>query len=115
MLLVRWLCCAALLAVAGAIDAREIWERPWLEVRSEHFVIASALSEERTLALAVELENFRSPRRHADRGGRRRGSDRHEDLLAAARGTRPRLRRCERLQARAGFRRRWRSQVGTER
>lgn len=60
MLLLRWLCCAALLAAAGAVDAREIWERAWLEVRSEHFVIASALSEERTLALAQELESFRA-------------------------------------------------------
>jgi tetratricopeptide (TPR) repeat protein len=49
-------------AAAGA-SARELWEREWTQVRSEHFTLASALSRERSVELAVELENFRAAAR----------------------------------------------------
>jgi hypothetical protein len=52
--------CAMLIAVAGVADAKEIWEGRWIEIRSEHFVLASALSEQRSTALALQLENFRA-------------------------------------------------------
>jgi tetratricopeptide (TPR) repeat protein len=42
------------------ISAKELWERPWIEVRTPHFVFVSALPEARTIALARDLENFRS-------------------------------------------------------
>ena len=57
---VRLIGLAVLLAVCATATAKEIWERPWVEVRTEHFILASALSEERSVALAIELENFRS-------------------------------------------------------
>ena len=60
MLKIRVLAGVILLLAAVAADAREVWERSWIEVRSEHFVIASALSEQRTVELARELEDFRS-------------------------------------------------------
>jgi FimV-like protein len=44
---------------SGVASARELWEQPWIEVRSPHFVIVSAVSEERTAELARELESFR--------------------------------------------------------
>jgi tetratricopeptide (TPR) repeat protein len=50
---------AALLAPALGAEAKEIWEYPWIEVRSEHFVVESALSEEKTRALVTDLERFR--------------------------------------------------------
>ena len=52
--------CALLMAVGGVAHAREIWEGRWIEIRSEHFVLTSALSEQRSKALALELENFRA-------------------------------------------------------
>src|SRR5688572_4424971 len=52
--------CALLIATAAAAEAKEIWEGRWIEVRSEHFVLTSALSEQRSKALALELENFRA-------------------------------------------------------
>jgi tetratricopeptide (TPR) repeat protein len=52
--------CALLIAHAAAANAKEIWEGRWIEIRSEHFVLASALSEERSTRLALELENFRA-------------------------------------------------------
>jgi tetratricopeptide (TPR) repeat protein len=39
--------------------AKELWEQPWLEARSPHFVIVSAISEGQTVDLARELEDFR--------------------------------------------------------
>lgn len=48
------------LASAAPADAKELWETPWIEVRTPHFVIASAQGEEKTRALAVELEDFRA-------------------------------------------------------
>jgi FimV-like protein len=40
-------------------SAKDLWELPWIEVRSPHFVIVSALPEVRTVNLARDLENFR--------------------------------------------------------
>jgi hypothetical protein len=40
--------------------AREPWERPWLELRTPHFVIYSGLPEQRSIELAIELEEFRT-------------------------------------------------------
>jgi hypothetical protein len=51
LVLATW---AALPAAGG-----EPWDRDWVEVRTEHFVIESALSERRTLELAADLEGFR--------------------------------------------------------
>jgi FimV-like protein len=44
---------------ATAVAADELWDHPWLEVSSPHFVIVSALAKERTVELARELESFR--------------------------------------------------------
>src|SRR5687767_8572041 len=52
--------CAFLIAVGAVADAKEIWEGRWIEIRSEHFVLMSALSEQRSMALALELEDFRA-------------------------------------------------------
>jgi hypothetical protein len=41
-------------------SAKELWELPWIEVRTPHFVIVSAIPEERTVNLARDLENFRA-------------------------------------------------------
>ena len=49
LLLAAW---GAALPAAGG----EPWDRDWVEVRTEHFVIESALSEHRTLELASDLE-----------------------------------------------------------
>ena len=46
-------CCALLIAHAAAADAKEIWEVRCIEVRSVHFVLASALSVERSTSLAL--------------------------------------------------------------
>ena len=53
---------SALLAVAVAAPAfaKEVWERDWIEVRSPHFVVVSALAEARTVELVQELESFRA-------------------------------------------------------
>lgn len=50
----------SLLSSPPAAGATKLWERRWLEVKTEHFVIASALPERRSVELAVELENFRT-------------------------------------------------------
>ena len=52
------LACMALLATSGAAG-QELWDRQWIEVRSDHFVVASALSEQETVDLATSLEHFR--------------------------------------------------------
>jgi tetratricopeptide (TPR) repeat protein len=49
----------ALFVSAAPARAKELWEYDWIEVRTPHFAIASAQSEERTRELAVDLENFR--------------------------------------------------------
>jgi FimV-like protein len=48
------------LAIANPARAKELWDLPWTEVRSPHFVIVSALPEKRTVAIAHDLEDFRS-------------------------------------------------------
>src|SRR6476620_6022953 len=48
---------AAPSSIAGAA---KLWERDWREIKTEHFVIASALPEKRSVELAVELEHFRT-------------------------------------------------------
>jgi len=40
--------------------AREPWEGPWIELRTPHFVIFSGMEEQRSIDLAVELEEFRT-------------------------------------------------------
>src|SRR5262245_51480055 len=52
--------CALLIALCATAEAREIWEGTWVEVRSEHFVLASALPLKRSTELALDLENFRA-------------------------------------------------------
>lgn len=49
----------ALTAAAGAAP-KELWDLPWIEVRSPHFVIVSALPEKHSVAIARDLEDFRS-------------------------------------------------------
>ena len=51
------------LAASSRAVAEPLWEREWVEVRTEHFVVASALPQERSIELAVELENFRAAAR----------------------------------------------------
>jgi FimV-like protein len=54
--------CVFLMALAAAAGAapKELWDLPWIEVRSPHFVIVSALTEKRTVAVARDLEDFRA-------------------------------------------------------
>lgn len=66
---------AALLVGSGSAPAREVWERDWIEARTESFVFVSAIGEKRTRELAERLENFRrlvmsqvSPQRTRTRG-----------------------------------------------
>src|SRR5262252_5961471 len=47
-------------APASVARAAKLWERGWRELKTEHFVIASALPEQRSAELAVELERFRA-------------------------------------------------------
>lgn len=47
------------MATTMPASAKELWELPWIEVRSPHFIIVSAVPEERTIGLARELEDFR--------------------------------------------------------
>jgi tetratricopeptide (TPR) repeat protein len=58
----HWLRSALLLTLllTLACAAVPVYEKPWIEVRTEHFEIASAMGEEETLALANRLEIFRS-------------------------------------------------------
>ncbi len=53
--------CAAGLVVLLALpaSAKELWQYDWIEVRTPHFVIASAQDAEDTNELARELEDFR--------------------------------------------------------
>ena len=52
---------AAMSAAPSSIArAAKLWQRDWREIKTEHFVIASALPEKRSIELAVELENFRA-------------------------------------------------------
>jgi tetratricopeptide (TPR) repeat protein len=50
---------AILLLFAGAAPAAELWDRPWVEVRTDNLRLLSGLDERRSRELAVELENFR--------------------------------------------------------
>lgn len=50
---------AILLFLAGAAPAAELWERPWVEVRTDNLRLLSGLDERRSREFAVELENFR--------------------------------------------------------
>lgn len=45
--LVAWVLLTALFAAPLPASAKQIWEYPWIEVRSEHFTVCSAISEER--------------------------------------------------------------------
>jgi tetratricopeptide (TPR) repeat protein len=47
-------------ALAATAGARELWEYDWVEVRTPHFVIASAEGEKKAVALAIDLEHFRA-------------------------------------------------------
>lgn len=49
----------ALLAFAAPASAKQLWEYAWVEVRTPHFVIASAEGEAKAVRLALDLENFR--------------------------------------------------------
>src|SRR5262245_15687298 len=51
---------AVVISVASTTAAaKELWERPWIEVRSPHFVIVSAIPRNATIELARDLEQFR--------------------------------------------------------
>jgi hypothetical protein len=50
----------AILLASGCLHAREIWDRDWIEARTKHFVLVSAISRKKTLALARRLEDFRA-------------------------------------------------------
>ena len=45
---------------ARPVLCKELWQLNWIEVRSPHFVVVSALPEARTTELVVDLENFRT-------------------------------------------------------
>src|SRR5262245_33398707 len=47
-------------STAVGAATKELWELPWVEVRSPHFVIVSSLSEQRTVDDARDLEDFRA-------------------------------------------------------
>ena len=49
-----------LLGLALPTSAKPLWQQDWIEVRSPHFVVVSALPQARTTRLVVELENFRT-------------------------------------------------------
>ncbi|HEU4428279.1 MAG TPA: hypothetical protein VFT98_05965, partial [Myxococcota bacterium] len=49
----------ALAWLATPASGKDLWERDWIEVRTEHFTVASALDEDDTVRLASELESFR--------------------------------------------------------
>src|SRR5262250_1293444 len=49
----------ALACSLGAADAKEIYERPWVEVRSPHFVMTSALDPDTSAAIVRNLERLR--------------------------------------------------------
>lgn len=52
---------AATLLIGGtAADSREIWERDWIEVRTENFIVASTIGRKQTAEIARRLENFRA-------------------------------------------------------
>lgn len=44
---------------ASLVEAKELWERPWIEVASPSFRVLSMLDEARTRDLIVDLEHFR--------------------------------------------------------
>lgn len=46
-------------ALASELQAKEIWERKWLEVTSPNFVVISQLDEKSTRTITQELEDFR--------------------------------------------------------
>jgi tetratricopeptide (TPR) repeat protein len=48
------------LVLLGCVGPTGVHELEWLEVRTQHFVVWSALGEEQTLALARDLELFRA-------------------------------------------------------
>ncbi len=48
------------LVLLGCVSPTRVHELEWLEARTDHFRIWSALGEERTLALARDLELFRA-------------------------------------------------------
>jgi len=50
---------AAMLLFGVTAHAREMWERHWIEARTENFVVVSTLGKGWTLALARRLESFR--------------------------------------------------------
>jgi Flp pilus assembly protein TadD len=58
-LMIRLFAYTTATTIALPASAKELWEQPWIEVRSPHFVIASALPEKRTVDLVRDLENFR--------------------------------------------------------
>ena len=67
--LIKFVVLMALAAAAGAAP-KELWDLSWIEVRSPHFVIVSALSDKRTIAVAHDLENFRTAVQLVTRIGR---------------------------------------------
>jgi tetratricopeptide (TPR) repeat protein len=50
---------AALLSAALPASGKDMLDYEWIEVRTPHFAVASAQDPEKTLELAVDLENFR--------------------------------------------------------
>lgn len=50
----------ALVSGAGSAAAKDVLEYSWIELRTPHFVVASAQDPDRTQELAVDLEHFRS-------------------------------------------------------
>jgi tetratricopeptide (TPR) repeat protein len=55
--LVAWF--GVLTSLAPPAESRELWERPWVEVRSPNFRVVSALDERQAREFVIELENFR--------------------------------------------------------
>ena len=53
-------CLIAALLVSAPAGAKPLWDRPWIEVRSAHFVVTSSASQEESVELARNLESFRS-------------------------------------------------------
>lgn len=55
----RWMVLTLLALVAATASGKEPWELAWIEIRSPHFVVTSALSENRSIELIRDLERFR--------------------------------------------------------
>ena len=50
----------AILVLVSGCASIPLHERPWIEVKTQHFTLLSSIGEEETIKLGLELELFRS-------------------------------------------------------